>query len=111
MGESILHWEDGQPWGKTNSVAAACISDMAGVDKRNRMARRSFPFCLLLTTLSNLSHGVGNEGLVAREGGATLELVGSVELGPLLAQLECMLTSSQGCMLGEKLAAYGIFFF
>ena len=25
MGESILHWEDGQPWGKTNSVAAACI--------------------------------------------------------------------------------------
>ena len=83
---------------------------MKAVQKR-KVASRLGGKSLLLTTLGNLSHGVGNEGLVAREGGATLELVGSVELGPLLAQLECMLTSSQGCMLGEKLAAYGIFFF
>ena len=54
MGESILHWEDGQPWGKTNSVAAACISDMAGVDKRNRMARRSGGLeCSPITLLSD----------------------------------------------------------
>ena len=79
--------------------------------QKRKVASRLGGKSLLLTTLSNLSHGVGNEGLVAREGGATLELVGSVELGPLLAQLECMLTSSQGCMLGEKLTANSIFFF
>ena len=70
-----IWWPNSSLVRNKQSVAAACISDMAGVDKRNRMARRSFPFCLLLTTLSNLSHGVVDEGLVAREDGAQLELV------------------------------------
>ena len=41
--------------------------------QKRKVASRLGGKSLLLTTLSNLSHGVGNEGLVAREGGATLE--------------------------------------
>ena len=55
------------------------------------MASRLCGERLLLATLSNLSLGVGNEGLVAREDGAQLELMASVEFCALLAKLECML--------------------
>ena len=66
---------------------------------------------LLLATLSNLSLGVGNEGLVAREDGAKLELVASEQPGPLLAKLECMLAACEGSLLRDDLAAQSVFFF
>ena len=53
----------------------------------NRVSSRS----LHLATQLNLGKGVVKEGLMAREDGAKLELVTGVELGSLLAQLECML--------------------
>ena len=58
---------------------------MLQAGQKGEVASRLGGESLLLTTRSNLSHGVGNERLVAREDGATLELVGRVELGPLLA--------------------------
>ena len=58
---------------------------MLQAGQKSKVASRLGGESLLLTTRSNLSHGVGNERLVAREDGATLELVGRVELGPLLA--------------------------
>ena len=58
---------------------------MLQAGQKSKVASRLGGESLLLTTRSNLSQGVGNEGLVAREDGATLELVGRVELGPLLA--------------------------
>ena len=65
------------------------------------MASRLCGESLLLATLSNLSLGVGNEGLVAREDGAQLELVACVQLGTLLAKFECMLGAFQGSLLIE----------
>ena len=58
---------------------------MLQAGQKSKVASRLGGESLLLTTRSNLSHGVGNERLVAREDGATLEFVGRVELGPLLA--------------------------
>ena len=58
---------------------------MLQAGQKSKVASRLGGESLLLTTRSNLSQSVGNEGLVAREDGATLELVGSVKLGPLLA--------------------------
>ena len=55
------------------------------------MASRLFGESMLLTTLRDFGLGVGNEGLVAREDGAQLELMASVEFCALLAKLECML--------------------
>ena len=75
------------------------------------MASRLFDESLLLTTLSDFGFGVGNEGLVAREDGAKLELVACVQPGPLLAKLESMLRAGQGSLLGEELVAQGIFLF
>ena len=59
--------------------------------QKSKVASRLCGESLFLTTLSNLSLGVGNEGLVAREDGAKLELMASVEFCALLAKLKCML--------------------
>ena len=58
---------------------------MLQAGQKGEVASRLGGESLLSTTHSNLSHGVGDEGLIAREDGATLELVGRVKLGPLLA--------------------------
>ena len=58
---------------------------MLQAGQKGEVASRLGGESLLSTTGSNLSHGVGDEGLIAGEDGATLELVGSVKLGPLLA--------------------------
>ena len=58
---------------------------MLQAGQKGEVASRLGGESLLSTTRNNLSHGVGDEGLIAREDGATLELVGSVKLGPLLA--------------------------
>ena len=75
------------------------------------MASRLCGERLLLATLGNLSFGVGNEGHVAGEDGAKLELVAGEQPGPLLAKLECMLRAGQGSLLGEELVVQGIFLF
>ena len=75
------------------------------------MASRLCGERLLLATGSNFSLGVGNEGLVAGEGWAQLELVAGEQPGLLLAKLECMLRAGQGSLLGEELVAQGIFLF
>ena len=94
-------------WPKIDRVWGKVLK---GSQKR-KVASRLCGERLLLATLSNLSLGVGNEGLVAREDGAKLELVACVQLRTLLAKLECMLRAFQGSLLGEDLAAQGIFFF
>ena len=75
------------------------------------MASRLFGESMLLTTLRDFGLGVGNEGLVAREDGAKLELVASEQPGPLLAKLECMLAACEGSLLRDDLAAQSVFFF
>ena len=73
----------------------------------DRFSIRSF----LAAAQLNLGNGVVDEGLMRCQDRAQLELVGSVQLGALLAKLECVLTSGQGCVLREELAAQSIFFF
>ena len=67
----------------------------------SKVASRLFGESMLLTTLRDFGLGVGNEGLVAREDGAKLELVACVQLGTLLAKFECMLGAFQGSLLIE----------
>ena len=76
-------------WAKVDVLASRSKSLHRGdkVKMVNRLSCRS----LLLATQLNLGKGVVKEGLMAREDGAKLELVTGVELGSLLAQLECML--------------------
>ena len=64
--------------------------------QERKVASRLCGESLLLTTLGNLSLGVGNEGHVAGEDGAKLELVAGEQPGPLLAKLECMLATCKG---------------
>ena len=76
-------------WAKVDVLASRSKSLHRGdkVKMVNSLSSRS----LLLATQLNLGKGVVKEGLMAREDGAKLELVTGVELGSLLAQLECML--------------------
>ena len=76
-----------------------------------KMASRLGGEKLLLATLRNLGKGVVKERLIVREDGTQLELVTCVELGPLLPKVQGMLCTTKGSLLGEKLAAQGIFFF
>ena len=58
------------------------------------MASRLVGKKLLLATPRNLSKGVVEEGLIAREDGTQLEPVAGVELGPLLPKMKGMLCTT-----------------
>ena len=67
------------------------------------MVNRLSSSSLLVATQLNLGKGVVKEGLMRGKDGAKSELVSCVQLGPLMAKLKCMLSSSKGCMLRYQL--------
>ena len=90
-------------WARVDILASRCKSRHR-VDKVKMMSK----LCsnsLMVATQRSLGKSVGNEGLMVGKDGTQLELVAGVELGLLLAKLECMLSSGKGCMLREQLAA------